>query len=166
MNDFYTEQLVKKRKDGKDVLVNIILVILTLLSVWAVMMMPLLIILPILMVAADIFILHRMDVEYEYIYINGDLDIDKVMHKEKRKHLFSVNINDMELLAPEGSREIADYKVSKVLNYCGNTTDLSHYALIAKQSGQLVKVLFEPNESLIEGVYLLAPRKVIQRKNA
>ena len=81
MGDFYTEQLVKKKTDGKDIAMKILLIVLTVISFFIAFLMPLLILVPILFVVADVFLFRRMDVEYEYIYINGDLDIDKVMHK-------------------------------------------------------------------------------------
>ena len=97
MGDFYTEQLVKKKTDGKDIAMKILLIVLTVISFFIAFLMPLLILVPILFVVADVFLFRRMDVEYEYIYINGDLDIGKVMHKERRKHMLSVNVKDVEL---------------------------------------------------------------------
>ena len=101
MGDFYTEQLIKKKTDGKDIAIKILLIVLTVISFFIVFLLPLLILVPILFIVADVFLFRRMDVEYEYIYINGDLDIDKVMHKERRKHMLSVNVKDVEMLAPE-----------------------------------------------------------------
>ena len=37
------------------------------------------------------------------------------------------------------------------------------YALIASNKGELCKVLFEPNETIIEGFFVKAPRKVIRK---
>ena len=37
------------------------------------------------------------------------------------------------------------------------------YALIASNKGELCKVLFEPNETIIEGFFVKAPRKSNQK---
>lgn len=164
MSDFYTEQLIKKRTDGKDIAMKILLIAVTVISFFIAFLMPFLLLLPIVLIAADIFLFRRMDVEYEYIYINGDLDIDKVMHKEKRKHMLSMNVQDMELLAPEGSFQLQSYRTGKVYDYSsGDPAAAGRYVLVFTRSGETVKVLFEPNRDLVEGFFLLAPRKVIRK---
>lgn len=164
MSDFYTEQLIKKRTDGKDIAMKILLIAVTVISFFIAFLMPFLLLLPIVFIAVDIFLFRRMDVEYEYIYINGDLDIDKVMHKEKRKHMLSMNVQDMELLAPEGSFQLQSYRTGKVYDYSsGDPAAAGRYVLVFTRSGETVKVLFEPNRDLVEGFFLLAPRKVIRK---
>ena len=81
MNDFYTEQLVKKQTDMKDILIKAILVSLTIVSFVVILMYPIGLILPILMIVLDVFMFRRLNVEYEYLFLNGDLDIDKIMNK-------------------------------------------------------------------------------------
>ena len=56
MGDFYTEQLVKKKTDGKDIALNILLIVLTVISFFIAFLMPLLILVPILFVVADVFL--------------------------------------------------------------------------------------------------------------
>ena len=105
-----------------------------------------------------------MDVEYEYIYINGDLDIDKVMHKERRKHMLSVNVKDVEMLAPEGAFQLQSYKAGKIYDYSsGIPSAPNRYVLVFTRSGETFKVLFEPNSDLVEGFFLMAPRKVVRK---
>ena len=55
MNDFYTEQLVKKQTDMKDILIKAILVSLTIVSFVVILMYPIGLILPILMIVLDVF---------------------------------------------------------------------------------------------------------------
>lgn len=164
MGDFYTEQLVKKKTDGKDIAMKILLIVLTVISFFIAFLMPLLILVPILFVVADVFLFRRMDVEYEYIYINGDLDIDKVMHKERRKHMLSVNVKDMELLAPEGAFQLQSYKTGKIYDYSSGITSVpNRYVLVFTRAGETAKILIEPNSDLVEGFFLMAPRKVIRK---
>lgn len=164
MGDFYTEQLIKKKTDGKDIAIKILLIVLTVISFFIAFLLPLLILVPILFIVADVFLFRRMDVEYEYIYINGDLDIDKVMHKERRKHMLSVNVKDMELLAPEGAFQLQSYKTGKIYDYSsGITSAPNRYVLVFTRAGETAKILIEPNSDLVEGFFLMAPRKVIRK---
>ena len=100
MSDYYTEQLVKKRPGRKDLAIKTGLIVLTVLTVLIVFIFPVGLILPILAIVLDVIMFRRLNVEYEYLYVNGDLDIDKIMNRAKRKRMFSMNVSEMELLAP------------------------------------------------------------------
>lgn len=160
MSDFYTEQLVKKQATMKDVFIKALLVALAIVSVFAVFMFPLAIIVPVIVIAVVVFLLRKLDVEYEYLYVNGDLDIDKIMHKAKRKRIFSTNISNMELLAPEGTPELNQYHNAKVLDYSSGRADVKRYVFVTAENGQVTKLIFEPNDTIVEGIFLMAPRKV------
>lgn len=163
MSDYYTEQLVKKKADAKDWMIKIGLILLTLLSVVIVFFFPLGIILPVLMIILDVFLFRRMNVEYEYLYVNGELDIDIILNKAKRKRKFSAAINDMELLAPEGVPELGQYQNGKVKDFSSGNKQARRYVLIVTNKGEMTKVIFEPNDTIIEGYFMMAPRKVIRR---
>ncbi len=162
MNDFYTEQLVKKQTDMKDILIKAILVSATIVSFLIILMYPVGLILPVLMIALDVFMFRRLNVEYEYMFLNGELDIDKIMNKAKRKSLFSANVADMELLAPADSAELNQYRNARTLDFSSHTGQGKVYVLVLSGQGEMKKVLFEPNETIVEGFYMLAPRKVIR----
>ena len=100
MDDFYTEQLIKKQADSKDTLKKVGLIALTVVSVLLVFVIPVGIILPVVMIVIDVLMFRNLNVEYEYVFVNGDLDIDKIMNKARRKRMFSVDADQMELLAP------------------------------------------------------------------
>lgn len=160
MSDFYTEQLVKKQMTMKDVFIKALLVALAIVSVFVVLMFPVAIIVPVIVIAVVVFLIRRLDVEYEYLYVNGDLDIDKITHKAKRKRVFSTNISNMELLAPEGADELNQYRNARVVDLSSGMADAKKYVLVVAENGQVTRLVFEPNESIIEGMFLMAPRKV------
>lgn len=161
MNDFYTEQLVKKRTTGGAVFAKAGLIALTFLSFILLTKIPFAIIIVIGMFALDIYLFKGMDLEYEYLFVNGDLDIDKVMAKSKRKRIFSTNVEELELLAPSGSSELRLIQVQKTYNYSTLVPGNKTYELVVTQKGQKVKVIFEPNETILNGFKAFAPRKVI-----
>lgn len=164
MSDFYTEQLVKRQTTGKDRLLKMLLIFVTVLSVFIVFVFPLGMILPVVLAVVDVFLFQRMDVEYEYLFVNGELDIDKIIHKARRKRVCSVNVNDMEVLAPMSSGEARQYQGIKMKDYTSASGNGKEYVLVTKEKGVLTKILFEPNDDIVEGFFLLAPRKVV-RKN-
>ena len=155
MGDFYTEQLVKRQKASSTTLIKAILIILTVLSVVLIFMIPFGIIGPVIMIALDVFLFRSMDVEYEYLFVNGSLDIDKIMAKSRRKNMFS-----MEMMAPSGSPELRPYQGLKGTDYSSGMPGADTYELIVVNNGEKKKIIFEPNKAVCEGLKMLAPRKV------
>lgn len=163
MDDFYTEQLIKKQTSSKDTLKKVGLIAVTVLSVLLAFVMPIGIILPIIMIVIDVLVFQSLNVEYEYAFVNGDLDIDKIMNKSRRKRLISVDAEQMILLAPVGSVELMQYKKAKTCDYTSGNNNANVYALIATDKGETRQILFEPNETIVEGFFIKAPRKVIRK---
>lgn len=161
MNEYMTEQLVKKRKTLKDTAIKFGLIALTVLSLLlcgnAIFMILFLVLL-----FVDYYVLRRMDVEYEYTYFDGELDIAKVMNKQFRKELFSTNIKeDMEIIAPSEHADLRYHQVEKTFDYSSMVPENSTYTMVTKYKGQKVKVILEPNEKILNAMRDVAPRKVI-----
>lgn len=163
MSDFYTEQLIKKQPNTKDTLKKVGLIVLAIASVLVVFVFPFGILIPIVVIALVVILFTRLDVEYEYLYVNGDLDIDKIMHKSKRKRVFSTNVKEMELLAPVGDYHLDQYRNAKVLDLSSSAQSANLYAMVVAHKGGMTKLIFEPNETIIEGIFLMAPRKVFRK---
>ena len=161
MSDFYTEQLIARKTPPSAMMAKVGLIALTVLSVMAVLFVPFAIVLPVIMVVVDYFLFRRMNVEYEYLYVNGDLDIDIIMSKQKRKRKFSTNVSNMEILAPSGSPETKNMQVTKTYDFSSGIEENKKYEMIVTENGQKIKVLFEPNKVILDGMRLMAPRKVI-----
>ena len=160
MSDFYTEQLIKKQTTGKDRMIKILLILLTVVSVLIIFIFPFGIILPVALIALDVFMFQRMDVEYEYLFVNGSLDIDKIMAKSRRKNMFSMEMTDLEMMAPSGSPELRPYQGLKGTDYSSGMPGADTYELIVVNNGEKKKIIFEPNKTVCEGLKMLAPRKV------
>ena len=77
----------------------------------------------------------------------------------KRKRLFSVNVKTLEVLAPTGSVELQQYKNVKAYD-CSSNTGNKTYEMVFVKSEKTVKVIFEPNETILNGMRMFAPRKV------
>lgn len=160
MGDFYTEQLVKRQKAASASVMKVALIILTVLSVLLVFTIPFGIIGPVIMIVLDVILFRSMDVEYEYLFVNGSLDIDKIMAKSRRKKLFSMEITDLELMAKSGSAELRSYQGLKGIDYSSGNAGADTYELIVTGKGEKKKIIFEPNETICEGMKMMAPRKV------
>ncbi|MBQ8803427.1 MAG: hypothetical protein IJZ53_07340 [Tyzzerella sp.] len=160
MGDFYTEQLVKQKSTGVTVLKKAGLIVAIIIGVFIMLMNPVLVIIPALLIWLAIFLFKRMDLEFEYLYFNGDLDIDKIMGMQARKRVFSTSIKDIEVVAPSGSVELQQYRNLKAMDFSSKEENAKFYEMVATHKGQKVRVIFEPNEKILKEMHLLAPRKV------
>lgn len=162
MRDFMTEQLVKRKTTATDIMIKVALIMLTVLSLLLFFAHTIFTVLFMVLVFVDYFVFRRLDVEYEYTYFDGTLDIAKIMSKQSRKELFSTNIKeDMEMIAPTGNHDVERYEVAKTLDYSTKNPGNKTYTMVTSYKGQKVKMIFEPNEKMLNSMRDVAPRKVI-----
>ena len=163
MNEMYAEAGVKCEKTSADLAKIAIIAVAFIASVVLSMAVS-----PVFLVAAigvgafAIYKAGQFNYEYEYIFCDGQLDIDKIMHKEKRKRMFSTNVSDMEIMAPANSAELNSYKNARVYNYTSGNPEAKVYEMLIVSSGETKRLIFEPNEAIVEGIWMMAPRKVIR----
>ena len=160
MSDFYTEQLVKRKTTAAVTIQKAALIAVTIVSFLLIFLIPFAIIVPVVLIVVDVIMFKRMNLEFEYLYVNGDLDIDKIMSKEKRKRAYSMNVKDLEVIAPMGSHELDPYQNLKPVDFSSGEEDHKKYVMVVAQNGKTEKVIFEPNATILDGMRLLAPRKV------
>lgn len=160
MSDFYTEHLIKRKATMGSLAAKVGLILLTIISIFFVFTSAFAILIPVILIVVDVILFKRMNVEFEYLYVNGELDIDKIMSKEKRKRIFSTDINSIEIVAPVGSPEVRSYQNVKIVDYSSQEAEHRRYEMIVLQKGQKLKVIIEPNDAILEGMRMLAPRKV------
>ena len=160
MNDIYTEQLLKKQSSSKDNRIKFILIVLTLGVVVMTLGNPLWLLGIFIMIGVDVWVFRSLNVEYEYLYINGNLEIDKIMSKSRRKKVFEMEINDLEVMALRGEAELKMYQGLKAQDYSSGNTNSRQYEMIVIQNGEMKRIIFEPNDVIVDGMRMLAPRKV------
>ena len=163
MGEFYTELLVKRKAGAKEKLMKVLLIVMVLLSLPTVLMYRFGVLIVVAVVAFAVFMFSRLDVVFEYLYFNGDLDVDIIYRKMKRKKIFSMNVSEMEMLAPINSIEVKHYDKLRTFDYSSGTRNGSEYVMIVSKNGQKGRIIFEPNEKIVEDLFYKAPRKVIRK---
>lgn len=166
MDDLFTEVLIKKQKTGKDTFLQTLAIGFTVLFFLAgITIFPLFLLLGLGMAAVDYFLLPRLKVEYEYSYVSGELDIDRIYNKEKRKKGGEYSVRNMEILAPLNSDRLTDYKRNSGIKKVDYTSGDPHdgrmvYAFVTAANGQRQMVLFQPDEKILKDMRMRAPSKV------
>ncbi|NCB93661.1 MAG: hypothetical protein EOM40_14055 [Clostridia bacterium] len=167
MSDLYLEELVRRKRTGKDQAIRAVLMALTaVLVVLALLTWKLVITIPaIALCIADIFIFPRFNVEWEYQYVNGEIDIDRILNRSKRKRVDSFDISNAEMIAPMSSHRLDYYNSNnklKIKDYtsCDPENANRGFAMLISKDGEMSKVLFEPSEQMLKDIRTKAPRKV------
>lgn len=152
MSDFFAEKLIKKKQDQKDLAKKAAGFCFILISLWLLLLSPLGIALTVVAVIVEVVIFRRCDVEYEYQYINGYFDVDKIYHKERRENIFSAKLDSLQMLAPEGSDALRRFGQVKTYDFTGGYGEEKVFAMIFSENGSMKKILFEPGENMVQGI--------------
>ena len=164
MSNLYSELLVKRERTIKDSITKYGLIVLTAIAVIAgLIITPLIWIAAVALGIACYFVIPKTDVEYEYLFINGDFDIDMIMSKTKRKKVKSFKLSESDLAAPLDSHRLDYYNGNqnmKVLDFSSGNPEHKRFGVITRLDGNLCKIILEPDEALAQAMKNSAPSKV------
>lgn len=167
MGDVFNEQLVEKKNSMKDNLIRAAIVVGAILLMFICFMIQFLagFIVPIVVVIiiGAGFLMRRLNVEYEYVFTSGDLDIDKIFNKNKRKKFLSIDVRKIEIMAPVDSkdhaRELSNFQ--KVVDCSSGVKKDNTYAAMLVRDGKKEKLILEPNEKMLKAIKKYIPRKIM-----
>ena len=158
-NDTFVEDAVKVRenassKQRKAALVAVLVILLaTTVSTAGILQL----VLAILLIVDSIMVLrefvYNKNVEYEYDYTNGSLEIAKIINNEKRKKIVTIESAEIKLVAAMGTNESLkfDHVQLKTYDCSAHDEEQKDYILVAhsEAKGNDFKVLFTPSDKLL-----------------
>ena len=161
MNDFYAEYLVEKNPTGADTAKKVLLVIgMIVLSGLLFVFFGVLSLVPVgFLLYGGFYLLTGLSTEYEYIITNGSLDVDKVSGQRSRKRLISTDISTFTAFGKLSDAPEAPADCTTVLA-SDNTGGEDYFADLKHASAGNVRLIFSPNEKIVEGVEVFLPRQV------
>ena len=165
MSDAYVECLVKAKTSTVAKLGKTLLITLTVIFILAIFVLPPVMIFAFigaLITGVGAYFLNLFtDLEYEYLYLDKELTVDKVMAKSKRKRIATYQLDRIEILAPVKSYHLDNYKNrnSKEKDYSiGEVLQPDRRYAMYYEGGE--KILLSPSEELIKVMKNVAPRKI------
>lgn len=104
------------------------------------------------------------NVEYEYSLTNGDLDIDQIYGKRKRKNVLSTHVRYFELIAPVQSERYKqcrqDKSIQTYLDFSSHVNvEGTFFGVFSNEKGRKM-VFFEPTEEMLDIMKVYLPRKL------
>lgn len=170
--DSFMEYMIAEKQTAKTVLKKIGIyfaaLLLTFVSFIVMLMFPSVLIGFLPMVIAIIFyaayrITTSFDVEYEYILTNGELDVDKITNKRRRKRLMTIHCKSFTAFARVGDKEFLqeeNAEFARVIDASAKSSALEDYYAVFYKNGQKIKLVFNPTQKMIETFKIYAPRVV------
>ena len=120
--------------------------------------------LPLLLPAAALtallwWIWRRNNTEYEYSYVGGEIRIDRIVARSRRKHLITLEKEGILKVAPENMFRGPENGLI-VADYSSGEEGKQVYALLYEKKGRRMKVLFEPGEKMLSMMKSALPGKI------
>lgn len=107
-----------------------------------------------------LYLFPMLNIEYEYIFCDGQVDFDKIMGGARRKTMLKIDFDTVEVVAPIEADVIQNYKNIKVKDFSSKDSSKKVYAIVGKLGEETIKILFEPTTKMIEAMWTKSPRKV------
>jgi len=166
VNDIFNEQLVERKQNMTDNFKKITILAGGVLFLAIAFLIPglrsLIFIIAIGIISGVFILLRRFNVEYEYIFTNGELDIDQIINKSKRKRLLSIHVADFIIMVPISNKDYGKdvEKYSKLYDASSGVLLENTYAAIFDKDSKKSKLIFEPNEKMFNAIRAYIPRKI------
>ncbi|MCM1181852.1 MAG: DUF6106 family protein [Roseburia sp.] len=163
MNESYKELLVKKERDIKQKLARVLCLVPTVLIGFFTLITGniILFIVTVALGVLDYFVFQWTDIEYEYLYLDKEITIDKIMAKTRRKRACVIDVGKIEILAPVNSHQLDSYRNRQVktLDYSAGN-DLPEQKLYAAYYEGNQKYQLNLTEDFVKTIRGIIPRKV------
>ena len=169
-DELFLEQMVRRGTD-KEVLIKRILIIVSGLVIavfpYGLSLSVGYLVGPVLLVvvALAIWILwRRVYREFEYIFTDGNLDVDVIYNRSGRRHVGTFDVKKARLIAPandEKNKALIEGKFQKEFTADSGLHPENTYVLLGTVGEQTCKLVFEPNEELLNAIKRYNPRNTI-----
>ena len=161
MSDTYVECLVKAKQSFVSKFFTMLLVVLTVIFGLIMLVFVPAMLLALVTGVGAYFLNLYTNIEYEYLYLDKEITVDKVLAKSKRKRVATYSIDRMEIFAPIKSYHLDNYKNRKVKEKdfsIGEELQPDKRYVMYYEGNQ--RIILSPSEELIQAMKYVAPRKV------
>ena len=162
--DVFIEKIVARKMGPRQAALIALLVLVSLLLIFAALLFfpylgafTLPVIAGVCWLAYYVMLFFR--VEHEYILTNGELDIDRIIARRRRKRLFSVDISSFEMFAPvneANQKDLAHFSRTLKITDCGSAPSAPDrfFAVFTPKKGGKGRTLliFEPDERMVADI--------------
>lgn len=164
MNQLYAETNVKRKDTPAIIALRLLMILAMILAFFALFLGQLLGFAGIIVLVVMFYLYPRLNVDYEYIFVDGQIDFDKISGKSKRKTMLRIDFDQVEIMAPANSHALDTYThvQCETRNYSSGDKSGKPYVIIANADNKKLRIIFEPDEKMLSMIRQKSPRKVSQ----
>ena len=170
--DVFVEYMVKKQNTGKDVLLKVVYAVLGvgllflsfILSPFLGMFGSIAILIGCGAVYGAYYLITSMNVEYEYIITNGEMDVDKIIARRRRKRLLTANARRFDEFGAYNHQTLASRNFANRVYACTAPEDPgNYYAVFNHPTLGETLLVFTPNDKVLDSMRSFIPRQAGDR---
>ena len=170
--DIFTEQIVKRKFNGKDWLIclgaSVAAFVLIYISIFILLPLTMMPLIPLLVIAGCIYGIYWVysfrNLEFEYSVTNGDLTIDRIINRQRRKRVISFDCKDVEAIgkykAVDHQSKHYDKKFFTSMADDGSDEGAWYIAVRSPKYGGFCLVVFHPEERVLDSIRPFLPRQL------
>lgn len=102
----------------------------------------------------------KRQLEYEYTFTNGSVEIAAIYDASKRKELTNFELEQVTMIVPQNSERIATEKFTKKRDYSSRTGKGQVISLVVETKGKRELISIEPNERTLSYIKARARNKM------
>ncbi len=165
--DFFTEYIIQRKKTGKDYFyIGLILfaffIVLYMGLVFAPYFGNLFLLYVVGISYGAYFLVRRFNIEYEYIFTNGELDIDRIIAKRSRRRIITVNAREFDFFEPISSdkvKNIPSMGIQRTIHAEGDRKSEQVYVIVLNHKGIKTCLYIQPSKKILDGIRRYLPRR-------
>lgn len=161
LNNSFCEMAVKS-KTSADYYVKMFLSIVVVLA--GVLLFPIIGAISLVLVVIGVCMIgyfgQEKNLEYEYTFTDGSVDIAAVYGGSKRKEVFSFEMDNVSMIVPIGSKRIEHERFSKKRDYSSKKRNDKIYCFVIESDKEKQLVLLEPNERALAQIKMYGRNKM------
>lgn len=158
----YAECLVKRKRSGGGRAVQAVLILGIVLAAVSTLIVGLLGFGAfVLMCLTAFYVTGRMNMEYEYLFAEGQFSVDCIYDRSRRKQAAEYSLEEIECICPAEGGSIREFeaRIKRVSDFSSGRLGAERYALVVRRKGLCEKVIIEPDERMLKCLKNAAPRK-------
>lgn len=162
MNQLYAEAGVKRKDSAASMALRMLIILGFIAGLLLMFLGQVFSMVGVVLLVAMFYLFPKLNVEYEYVFVDGQLDFDRITGNAKRKTLLRIDFEQVEIMAPAGSHALDSYTYMKLVekDFSSGNKDSKPYVIVANVEEKKLKILFEPNEKMLSVIKQKSPRKL------
>ncbi len=171
--DIFVEHMVKRKKNVMDY-IKVLSVLIV--GLFLILIVPFIgVVIPsagsmaLILVILIIYLMYKLvtsiNLEYEYILTNAEMDVDKIINLRTRKKVAEVNFHKIDFFGKAGSAEynnsLKNRNIKKIFA-CRDIKDAETYFVVfeSDDNGKMM-LIFSPSEKMVKSISVINPQKCI-----